>query len=183
MVGRVEIVLAVLLGLALLLGLGNQKRILQAKKQEIRDRKEVEILDARVREVNRTTVMNAFSASHAVMIRKIWTMERFHLVNPEIRSLSSDRAIHSEKEFFLEGNVTLLRKNDSIYEARKVRYDQEGKVLRSVGPFYAHRGEDYVRGYDFIYEVTPQRTRARKVFAHYLLREGGKELRKSAVEK
>jgi hypothetical protein len=183
MVGRVEIVLAVLLGLALLLGLGNQKQILQAKKQEIRDRKEVEILDARVREVNRTNVMNAFSASHAVMIKKIWMMERFRLVNPEIRSLSSDRAIHSEKEFLLEGNVTLLRKDDSVYEARKVRYDQKGKVLRSIGPFYAHRSEDYVRGYDFIYEVTPQRTRARKVFAHYLLREGGKELRKSAAEK
>jgi lipopolysaccharide assembly outer membrane protein LptD (OstA) len=179
MVGRLEIALAGLLGLALLLGLSNQQQILQAKSREKKVRKEVELSRAQIREVNATTVVNAFTASRAVMIDKTWYLDRFHLVNPDIRSLRSVRAIRSEGAILLEGNVTLLRKDGSIYEAGKVRYDQKGKTLRSYGPFLAHRGEDFARGEDFVYEVKPQRTRARKIFAHYLLRQGGKELKGS----
>ena len=182
MVGRIEIVLVALLGGALLLGFSNQQRILQAKSREKKEHKEVELSEARIREVNASTVMNAFTASHAVMISKTWYLEQFYLVNPDIRSLRSARAVRSEGEIRLEGNVTLLRKDGSVYEAQMVHYDQKRRVLRSFGPFTAHRGEDFARGEDFVYEVKPRRTRARNVFAHYLLREGGKELKSSAGE-
>jgi hypothetical protein len=180
MVGRIEIALAGLLGGALLLGLNNQSQIVQAKKQTTQKRKEVEVFEGRVREVNATGVMNTFSALHAVLIRKTWYMDRFHLANPDIRSLSAVHAQRNEKEILLEGNVTLLRTDGAVYEAEKVHYDQKKRFLRGFGPFYAHREEDYVRGYDFLYEVTPKITRARKVFAHYLLKEGGRELRGAA---
>jgi lipopolysaccharide assembly outer membrane protein LptD (OstA) len=106
-------------------------------------------------------------------------MERFYLAAADIRSLSAAHAQRNEKEILLEGNVTLLRTDGAVYEAEKVHYDQRKKLLRGVGPFYAHREEDYVRGYDFLYDVTPKITRARKVFAHYRLKEGGRELRRA----
>jgi hypothetical protein len=170
MVGRVELALSGLLGLALILGLNNQQQILRAKSQAAPSRKEAELLDAHVREVNRTTVMNAFSAAHAVMIRQTWYMDRFSLHNPDIRSLRADRAVRNDRQIRLEGNVTLLRSDGSVYEARKVLYELKKKILKSSGPFYAYKGEDYARGIDFVYEVTPQITRAKKVFAHYRLR-------------
>jgi hypothetical protein len=177
MVGRIEVALIGLLGVALMLGLNNQNEILRAKAQVQTERKEVELLGARTREVNATAVLNEFSASRAVMIRKVWTMENFLLHNPEIRSLRARRAVRSREEFRLEGNVTLLRNDGAVYEAERVRYDTRAKVLRSIGPFFAHRGEDRVRGLDFVYETVPRRTTARDVVARYRLEEGRNALR------
>jgi len=183
MVGRVELALGALLGLALLLGLNNQRQILRAKGEVKRDRKEVELSEARVREVNATAVMNAFEARHAVMIHKTWYMEQFYLVNPDIRSLRSAYAVRNDQEIRLDGNVTLLRTDGSVYEAQKVLYDQKQRVLRSLGPFSAHKGEDYARGTDFVYAVVPKITWAKKIFAHYRLENGGKALRGSGTTK
>lgn len=177
MVSRIEIALAGLLGIALLLGVDNQQQILRAKKRGNERRKEVELLNARTREVNATAVMNDFSASRAVMIHRIWYMDNFSLRNPDVRSLRAKRAVRSDREIRLEGNVTLQRYDDSVFEAHKVFYDTRRKTLRSVGPFHGYRGEDFVRGINFVYEVIPQRTYGEKVFAHYRLTEGTKGLR------
>jgi lipopolysaccharide assembly outer membrane protein LptD (OstA) len=170
MVGRIELILAGLLGAALLVGLGNQQRIREAQKALPKERKEVELSQARIREVNATGVVNTMSAVHAALIEKTWYMEGFHLRNPDIRSLDSRKARRNDAEIALEGEVRLLRTDGSLYEAQKVRYDLTHKILRSIGPFSAHKGADYARGRDFVYEVTPQRTLAKDVFAHYRLR-------------
>ncbi len=172
MVGRIELILAGVLGVALLVGLNNQQRILAAKRDLPRDRKEVELFRARIREVNASGVMNAFRAAHASLIRKTWYMEDFHLSNSDIRSLDARKARRNAKEIALEGNVRLLRSDGALYEARRVRYDLVHKIFRSVGPFTAHRGPDFARGIDFVYEVIPRRTLAKEIFARYRLRPG-----------
>lgn len=177
MVGRIEIVLALLLGLALWLGLGNQQEILRAKAAAKQERKSMELRDAHVREVNATGVMEEFDARHAVLIRKTWYMDDFALRNPDIRSLVARKAVRSERQIRLEGNVTMERDDGAVYRAEKVLYDPRTKVLRSVGPFVGTRGDDYVRGVDFVYEVIPKRTYARRVFARYRLADGAKGLR------
>jgi len=177
MVGRIEIALAGLLGVALLLGLSNQKEILRAKAEVGRERKSVELLDARTREVNASGVVNEFGASRAVLIGKTWYLDRFTLRNADVRSLRAERARRDDREIRLEGNVTLRRYDDAIYRAREVVYDTRGKILRSVGPFTGSRAGDFVRGVNFVYELGPRRTTAEKVFARYRLAEGTRRLR------
>jgi lipopolysaccharide assembly outer membrane protein LptD (OstA) len=174
MVGRIELALAGVLGVAILVGVSNQQRILEAKRDLPKERKEVELSQARIREVNASGLMNALRAAHATLIQKTWYMEDFHLSNPDIRSLDAQKAQRNAKVIALEGNVRLLRSDGALYEAQKVRYDLTHKVLRSFGPFSAHRGPDYARGVDFVYEVIPQRTRAKDVFAHYRLGRDGR---------
>jgi len=171
MVGRIEWALAGLLAAAVAVGVSNQQETLSAQKEKSRARKEVELLNARAQEVNATEVLNDFTARRAVLIDKVWHLEEFVLHNPDILSLSSRRAIRSRASILLEGNVTLRREDGSVYEAERVRYETRRKVLRSVGPFFAHKGEDFVRGEDFLYNLKKKRTLAEKVHARYRLSE------------
>jgi hypothetical protein len=177
MVGRIEWVLVLTVAVALFLGLGNRQRIVEDRHRTLSADKEAELFGARAREINATGLVNAFEADHAEMIRKVWYLERFELVNPEIRALRARRAVRSEREIDLEGNVTLLRKDGARYEAAKVRYDLRRKTLRSFGPFRGEREENFVRGVDFLYEIPRKRTEARDVFAHYILADDNRSLR------
>jgi len=178
MVGRIEWVLAGLLVLAVTLGINNQQETLVTQKRQSRSHKEVELKSARAQEVNATEVLYDFTARRALLINKVWHLEEFLLHNPDILSLSSHRAVRSRESIFLEGNVTLLRKDGSIYEAGKIHYDTHQKTLRSIGPFFAHRGDDFVRGEDFLYRLREKRTLAREVYARYRLSEWKRRERK-----
>ena len=176
MVSRVEWFLGLLLGLALVVGFTNQKEILQVQREKAAAKKEIELGAHEVREVNATSVLNTFRARHAVMIRRTWYLDDFHFVNPDIRSLEASKAVRKPDLILLEGNVTMVRRDNAVYQARLIRYDQKRKILRSYGPFRAFRGEDYATGQDFVYDVPARRTTARKVFAHYVLRENDRAL-------
>ncbi len=176
MVSRVEWSLSLLLGLALIVGFANQKEILQAQNQQKTAKKQIELSRHQVREVNATSVLNTFDASHGVMIRDTWYLDNFHLVNPDVRSLDAAKAIRKPNIIFLDGNVTMVRRDYAVYQAKSVRYDQKRKVLRSYGPFRAFRGEDYATGQDFVYDLSARRTTARNVFAHYVLRNNDRAL-------
>jgi len=171
MVGRIEWGLLGLLAVAIAIGVSNQQATLKAKEKKSTAQKEVELIHADAQEVNASGVMNRFRADRAVLIDKVWRLEHFELHNPDILSLRSLRALRSRQAMVLEGNVTLHREDGSVYRARKVHYDTQGKVLRSIGPFSAYRGEDWVRGVDFVYRLRAKRTEARQVEARYRLSE------------
>jgi hypothetical protein len=172
MVSRVEIVLTLLLAGALLLGFSNRTRIVEAHQGKRTVHKSAELYDAKNLEVNATQVMNTYSARHAYLIGQTWHMEDFWTHNPDIRLLSARKALRTRRLTRLDGNVTLLRTDGSVYRAQTVIYDRVRKTLNSVGPFDARRGEDYLRGVDFYYEIVPKITQAEEVFAHYRLRKG-----------
>ena len=177
MVSRVEIFLGVMLLLALGLGLFNRTEITRAKAQLKQVQKSAELFDARSREVNATGVKNEFAAAHAVLIRKTWWMEDFRTHNADIRMLRARKAMRNDRLTRLDGNVTLVRTDGAVYRAETVIYDRRKKTLNSIGPFYGKKGENYVRGIDFFYEIVPKRTRAERVFAHYLLKDAKQSLR------
>jgi hypothetical protein len=178
MVSRLEIVLVLLLLGALALGLFNRTRIVEARQSKRTAQKSAELYEAKNLEVNASGVMNTYSARHAYLIGQTWHMEDFRSHNPDIRFLSARHALRTKRLTRLDGNVTLVRTDGAVYRAQTVIYDRVKKALNSVGPFDARRGEDYIRGIDFYYEILPKITRAQEVFAHYRLQEGkGKRLR------
>jgi len=173
MVSRIEIFLALLLLFFLSLAFVTQQEIEKARAQKLPVHKSVEVSGARVREVNATSLISAFEASKAELIQKTWYLDDFMMRNADIKSLRSRHARRTKENIRLEGNVTLHRLDDSLYRAETVIYDRKRKTLRSVGPFRGEKEQSFVRGVDFFYETGPRRTRAEKVFAHYLLGEGG----------
>jgi hypothetical protein len=175
MVSRIEIFLGMLLLFFLWIAFVTQQEIERVKAQKIPLRKSAEIFDAEAREVNATAVINSFKASRAMLVGKIWYLDDFGMSNDRIRSLRSRHAKRTSDTILLEGNVTLLRLDDSIYRADTVIYDRKDKTLRSEGPFIGKKKESYVRGTDFFYDSDARQTRAEKVFAHYLLEERPKE--------
>jgi len=177
MVSRLEIFLAGVLLLALGVGLFNRTEITRAKTAQKRVRKSAELFDARSREVNATGVNNEFAAAHAVLIAKTWRMEDFQTHNADIRLLRARQAMRNDRLTRLDGNVTLVRTDGAVYRAETVIYDRKKKTLNSIGPFDGRKGENYVRGVDFFYEIVPKRTRAEQVFAHYLLKDAKQSLR------
>ncbi|ADV46201.1 hypothetical protein [Nitratifractor salsuginis] len=171
MVSRVEIVLILFLLGALALGLSNRTRIVQARQDRHKVHKSAELYDAKNLEVNASGVMNTYSARHAYLIGQTWHMEDFRTRNPDIRLLSARKALRTKRLTRLDGNVTLIRTDGSVYRAQTVIYDRVRKTLNSVGPFDARRGKDYLKGVDFYYEIVPKITRAETVFAHYRLKD------------
>ncbi len=171
MVSRIEIALFVLLLGALMLGLSNRSQIVEAHRKESEIHKSAELYDALNLEVNSSGVMNLYSARHAYLVGESWYMEDFRTKNPDIRYLGALEALRTKGMTRLEGNVTLMRKDGSVYRAKTVIYDRVQKILRCIGPFDAYRGEDWIRGINFRYEIAPKITRASAVYAHYRLNE------------
>jgi len=177
MVSRLEIFLAGVLLLALGVGLFNRTEITRAKAAQKQVKKSAELFEARSREVNATGVNNEFAAAHAMLIGKTWYMEDFRTRNADIRLLQARKAMRNDRLTRLDGNVSLLRTDGALYRAETVIYDRVKKTLNSLGPFDGRKGENYVRGIDFFYEIVPKRTRAERVFAHYLLQDVKHSLR------
>ncbi|WP_292658330.1 hypothetical protein [Nitratifractor sp.] len=177
MVSRLEIFLGVMLLLALGLGFANRTEITRAKQAQKEIRKTAELFEARSREVNATGVKNEFAAVHATLIGKTWWMENFQTHNADIRLLCSRKAMRNDRLTRLDGNVTLIRTDGAVFRAETVIYDRQKKTLNSIGPFFGQKGANYVKGIDFFYEIVPKRTRAERVFAHYLLKDVKQRLR------
>lgn len=167
MVGRIEAALFAALLFFAAIALTSQA---MRHSQQVRaggEHKKVEIHDAVLREVNASGLLDEYHSKRAVLVGETWRFDGMKMHNPQIRSLEARKARQEKEQIFLEGNVTLRRLDGSVYCAEKVRYDEKKRVLDSIGPFTARKGESYVRGKDFHYELGARRTEAQKVFAHY----------------
>jgi len=142
-------------------------------------KKKVAISDGHLREVNATGLQNDYRSTEAWLIGNVWYFDNFSLRNREIRELSSAHARKEKTGITLEGNVTLDRMDSSHYRAEKIVYNDQERILRSIGPFYGEKGESYVRGVDLFYDLDRKLTRARSVFAHYIL---GQKIGENPIE-
>lgn len=178
MVSRIEVVLFLLLLLFAGIGVSTHMEAVRASKMAKEERKKVMIVAGHLREINATGLENDYRSDRAWLKGEVWYFENFLLRNREIRRLQSEHARKEKTGITLEGNVTLDRMDDSRFRAEKIVYDDHSRILQSVGPFYGEKGESFVRGSDLYYDLTRKVTRARKVFAHYIL---GQKLEKSTV--
>ncbi|WP_457607639.1 hypothetical protein [Nitratifractor sp.] len=169
MVSRIEAALLLLLILLAGIAVTIDTQSFRGEKQAARGGKRVLIREGVLREINASALQNEYHSAEAYQIGKTWYFETFLLRNPEITRLQSRHARKNDTLIVLEGNVSMERPDRSIYRADKVHYDTKEKQLRSIGPFYARKGESYVRGVDFFYDTRRKVTKADRVFAHYLL--------------
>ncbi|WP_292661325.1 hypothetical protein [Nitratifractor sp.] len=169
MVSRIEAALFAALLLFVVIALTSQAIERSKKEGAGGEHKKVEIHDATLREVNASGLLDEYHSRRAVLVADTWRFDAMKMHNSQIRSLQARKARQEKEKIFLEGNVTLHRLDGSVYRADKVRYDEKRRILDSIGPFTGRKGESYVRGTDFHYELGPRRTEAKKVFAHYLM--------------
>lgn len=167
MVHRVEIALFLLLALLLGIALTTHFSGVAPTHKSGEDRVKVALEEARLDEINASALLNSYRVRRAKLKGDTWYFEGLDLRNPQIRYLRADRARREKKLLELEGNVSMCRLDGSLYRAEKVRYDLRRRIVRSIGPFRAQKGESYVRGIDFRYGLDDKITRAEKVFAHY----------------
>ncbi len=175
MVHRVEIALFLLFALLLTIALMTHFHgAASAAVKPGNERVKVSLEDARLDEINASALLNTYTVHRAALKGGTWYFEGLDLRNPQIRYLRAERARREAKLLEMEGNVSMAKLDGSLYRADKVRYDLGKRIVRSIGPFRAEKGESYVTGLDFRYGLDDKITRAKKVFAHYRMATKGK---------
>ena len=169
MVARIEIVLVVL---TLLLAVVAGSLSVGARKPAVsQDGESVQRHAARLVEINSSSLIDEIVAREAVRRDDVWYFDDIVFRNPEIRKMSARRGRRGHSKMVLEGNVSMLKEDSSIYRAQKVVYLSDRKIFYSVGPFEARKSGNRARGYDFRYDMKKRSTTGRGVRALYKVSE------------
>ena len=169
MVARIEIVLVVL---TLLFAIVAGSLSVGARKPSVsEDGRSVEMHGAHLVEINSSSLIDDIVAREVVRRDDVWYFDDIVFRSPEIRKMSARRGRRGSSKMVLEGNVSMLKEDNSTYRAQKVVYLTDRKIFYSIGPFEARKSENRARGYDFSYDMKKRSTTGRGVRAVYKISE------------
>jgi len=168
MVSKVEITLFIIFIFTLWVASVNDIKGLKAHKvKKDTYQAKVALIDANLREVNSTNLVNEYKSKRVALIGDTWYFEEFFLKNQEIKELKSHFARKKKNIFILDGNISVIRRDNSYIRAKKVTYSSLSRILRTKGAFFGKKGESYVRGVNLFYDLNSKLLKAQRVFAHY----------------
>jgi len=168
MVSKVEITLFIIFIFTLWVASVSDIKELKAHKVK-RDtyQAKVALIDAKLREVNSTNLVNEYKSRRVALIGDTWYFEEFFLKNQEIKELKSRFARKRKNIFVLDGGITLIKRDNSYIRAKKVIYNSLSRILKTKGAFFGKKEESYARGVNLFYDLNSKLLKAQKVFAHY----------------
>ncbi len=180
MVSKIEVVVVAVLVLFLFLANRTEKEFEKIRRKELGEIKNIELNDAKLREVNSTDLLNDIQAKYAYKIGQKWHFVKFFMSTPEIDSLRAEKARGDKKDIFMEGNVSMLRSDGTLFLADKIRYDRKKRVLYSFGRFEIHKDKSVAIGYNLYYDSRMKYTEASEVYGKYYFKE--KKVEKNGIK-
>ncbi len=166
MVSRLEAVLIV--AIFLFAGKGVLTEIAQEKNTKISHKKELEVSQLVLNEVNRTALLHTITASHMTRYTDETRYEDFALYTPDL-TLLSPHAAAQQKSILLDHNATVIKKDGSRYHAGAVIYDTKNRRLNLTETFsLANRFGD-INGTQMRYDAKQQEIHGKGVKAAYEL--------------
>jgi len=122
--------------------------------------KELEFTNTTFTEVTTLKREGVAFGVHGVRVGGVLAVDKLRYHNDSIKLLLADKGTYKESKIYLDGNVTVHRKEGQDYYTEHAVYDKKTEILDVTAPFVAYVDKHVIRGTSMRYF-----TRTKEIYA------------------
>jgi LPS export ABC transporter protein LptC len=142
----------------------SQNRVIKATKSS-------EIIDFVEYDINSTSQVYKLYGKKAEEIGDLWYLTNPKIVNSEIESLISKRAISKGDNIEFINDVKLVKVDGKKYSSQRAIYNIKTKIITTPNKFLISKEYDMVKGNGMKYNTSKQETKAKNVKATFKIKD------------
>jgi len=148
----------------------NHTAVTTKKVNSVKNKKSSEFIDFIKYQVGKKELSYKLSAKKAEEIGENWYVTNPKIVNKDIKSLTSKKAIVQKNDVKLIDDVKLYKVDGKSYLSKKAIYNLKTKVIKTPKKFTIFKEHDLVKGRNLEYDTLKKETKAKDVSGIFVIK-------------